>query len=109
MSTARPFPRSFESDLFGYERGAFTGAVERKFGLIEKAEGGTLFLDEIGDLDPASARVWVRADHRDLPQLTGLFMGRYSRATLQKGGVRIFQESPYIQILSKLFPSVRIN
>ena len=39
-----------ESDLFGYERGAFTGAVQRKPGRIEVAEGGTLFLDEVGEL-----------------------------------------------------------
>lgn len=40
----------FESELFGYEAGAFTGAVSRKEGLFRIADGGTLFLDEIGDL-----------------------------------------------------------
>ena len=39
-----------ESELFGYERGAFTGAVKRTLGKIETADGGTLFLDEIGDM-----------------------------------------------------------
>jgi two-component system response regulator HydG len=42
-----------ESELFGYERGAFTGAVQRKEGRIERANGGTLFLDEVGELTPA--------------------------------------------------------
>jgi DNA-binding NtrC family response regulator len=43
-------PTLVHSELFGYEKGAFTGATQRKLGRIEVAEGGTLFLDEIGDL-----------------------------------------------------------
>ncbi len=43
-------PHLVQSELFGYEKGAFTGANQRKIGWIEQAQGGTLFLDEIGDL-----------------------------------------------------------
>jgi two-component system, NtrC family, nitrogen regulation response regulator GlnG len=84
-----------ESELFGHEKGAFTGANARKVGRFEQAEDGTLFLDEIGDMPleaqtrllrvlqsgefmPVGGRVPIKADlriiaatHRDLRQLVG--------------------------------------
>ncbi|SMP14136.1 two component, sigma54 specific, transcriptional regulator, Fis family [Desulfurobacterium pacificum] len=45
-------PNLLEAELFGYEKGAFTGATSTKKGLFEQADGGTLFLDEIGELAP---------------------------------------------------------
>ncbi len=62
-----------ESELFGYERGAFTGADRMKKGLIESADGGTIFLDEIGDLSvELQTRLFRFVEERQLRRLGGL-------------------------------------
>ncbi|MBI1317326.1 MAG: FHA domain-containing protein [Candidatus Hydrogenedens sp.] len=67
----------FESEMFGHERGAFTGATSRRIGLLEQAHGGTLFLDEVGDLSlPNQARLLRAVD-------TGSFRRVGARAELQ--------------------------
>ncbi len=53
-----------ESDLFGHERGAFTGAISTRAGVFEEANGGTLFIDEIGDLDIGLQAKLLRAVER---------------------------------------------
>jgi Nif-specific regulatory protein len=61
-----------ESELFGYEKGAFTGAMDQKKGRFELAEGGTLFLDEIGEINPATQVKLLRVlQEREFERLGG--------------------------------------
>jgi Nif-specific regulatory protein len=71
--SAAALPESLiESELFGYERGAFTGAQASKKGRFELAEGGTLFLDEIGDLNPSTQVKLLRVlQEREIERLGG--------------------------------------
>src|SRR3984957_15264618 len=61
-----------ESELFGHERGAFTGAAERKFGRLEMAGGGTIVLDEVAALTPATQSKMLRVlEERTFERLGG--------------------------------------
>jgi two-component system response regulator HydG len=65
-------PNLIESELFGHERGAFTGASAQKRGIVEVAEAGTLFLDEIGELPPpAQAKLLTFLESRSFRRLGG--------------------------------------
>ncbi len=75
-----------ESELFGHQRGAFTGAVESRKGYFELADGGTLFLDEIGDTPMATQVKLLRIIE------TGEFM-RVGSSTTQKVDVRVVTAS----------------
>jgi transcriptional regulator with GAF, ATPase, and Fis domain len=89
-----------ESELFGYERGAFTGAVAAKPGRIEQANGGVLFLDEVGEMAPTVQAKLLRVlEEREFQRLGGTRLhhadirviaatNRDLHAAMQRGGFR---------------------
>jgi transcriptional regulator with PAS, ATPase and Fis domain len=71
-----------EAELFGYEKGAFTGAVVARLGRVEQAAGGTLFLDEVGEMTPAVQAKFLRVlQEREFQRLGG--------TRVQKANVRV--------------------
>lgn len=107
-----------ESEIFGYEKGAFTGADRRKLGRIELAEGGTLFLDEVGNLTPAIQVKLLRTlEERKIEHLGGKKPIEVNtriitatnvdlRETIKKG---LFREDLYhrLNVFSILLPPLR--
>jgi two-component system nitrogen regulation response regulator GlnG len=70
----------FESELFGHEQGAFTGATRRRIGMFEQAHDGTLFLDEVGDISPAGQAKLLRVLQEHQFQRVGGDQALISRA-----------------------------
>ena len=107
-----------ESELFGYEKGAFTGAVHRKIGRFEQAHKGTLFLDEIGDLPKdMQAKLLRTIQDREFERVGGVqtikvdvrLVAATNRDLIQDVQNKRFREDLYyrINVLPILLPSLR--
>ncbi len=105
-----------ESELFGYERGAFTGAMQAKPGLLETADGGTVFLDEIGEMPiTMQAKLLAVLENREVTRVGGLkarpidvrFLAATNRDLSAKGGT--FRQDLYFRLngISITIPPLR--
>ncbi len=100
-----------ESELFGHEKGAFTGAVARKIGKFEQAQGGTLFLDEIGDMPPETqAKILRVLETRECERVGGTrpvaldvrIIAATNRNLMARMGQGLFREDLYHRL--NVFP-----
>ena len=107
-----------ESELFGHERGAFTGAVERKIGLLEIASGGSVFLDEIRELDPVmQAKLLTLLDTRGFRRIGSVqelstnarFIAATNKILLNEVTAGKFRDDLYyrLQVVSINIPPLR--
>lgn len=107
-----------ESELFGYVKGAFTGAVSTKRGLFEEGDGGTVFLDEIGDLSPQLQAKLLRViDDREIRPLGGVqsrkvdirFISATNTEIAKEVGSGRFREDLFyrINVVTLRLPSLR--
>jgi two-component system, NtrC family, response regulator AtoC len=107
-----------ESELFGYERGAFTGAMQRKPGVFEMADGGTILLDEIGDMDiRLQAKLLQVLQDQEFRRLGGTEIVRVQvrviaathRDLLEAISQRAFREDLYyrLNVFTLVLPSLR--
>jgi len=96
-----------ESELFGHERGAFTGAVATRLGLFEAGDGGTVFLDEIGELQPAAQAKLLRVLEDRVVRRVGAtagreldvrFIGATNRSLLDEAEAGRFRRDLYYRI-----------
>ena len=107
-----------ESELFGHERGAFTGAVGAKTGLIEAANGGTLFLDEVRELDPVmQAKILTLLDNRRFRRVGAVkpihvdvrFIAATNKILLGEVKAGLFRDDLYyrLQVIAVNIPPLR--
>ncbi|MDD5230654.1 MAG: sigma-54 dependent transcriptional regulator [Candidatus Marinimicrobia bacterium] len=107
-----------ESTLFGYEKGAFTGAYKRTRGVFEEADGGTLFLDEIGETSPAlqvrllrvlQSRTFQRVGGTETLRSDVRFISATNKDLLEEIKQKNFREDLYyrINVISLFIPSLK--